>query len=360
MIKENDSSCLVITPDNERYAVASSNVQYVSSADLAVVKFTSDKSYRVAEVGNFDKVAVGSEVYVVGAPAPSDVLPTRGLQITTGSITRIQPPNSEGYILIYTAATAKGMSGSPVFDENARVVAIHGQGDQQGGIKNNFNAGIPIKTFLEANLVGVPLPPISENDNWVYFIVGGVVVIILFFVFAQQIAEGLGYGLGMLVRFIESRSQILLSVLGLGTSIAALAFAFISMFKLPPKPSNPPKPTPASISPNSPRSSVVASPSQATVQATASPLVTPQKLQPTFPNSISPVISDRGQPTYSVRVTSQVVDVKPTDWYFTAFQSLVERYRVIGTYQDQTFRGGEPITRAELIYILAISFNRID
>ena len=40
-----------------------------------------------------------------------------------------------------------------------------------------------------------------------------------------------------------------------------------------------------------------------------------------------------------VSSVSQLSDVRPTDWAFTALQSLVERYGCIAGYPDRTFRG---------------------
>jgi len=49
------------------------------------------------------------------------------------------------------------------------------------------------------------------------------------------------------------------------------------------------------------------------------------------------------------RVTSvsRLTDVRPTDWAFTALQSLVERYGCIAGYPDRTFRGARSVSRYE-------------
>ncbi|HIK27724.1 MAG: iron uptake porin [Oscillatoriaceae bacterium SKW80] len=49
------------------------------------------------------------------------------------------------------------------------------------------------------------------------------------------------------------------------------------------------------------------------------------------------------------RVTqvSQLSDVQPTDWAFSALQNLVERYNCIAGYPDGTFRGNRALTRYE-------------
>lgn len=49
----------------------------------------------------------------------------------------------------------------------------------------------------------------------------------------------------------------------------------------------------------------------------------------------------------NVTSVSQLSDVRPTDWAFTALQSLVERYGCIAGYPDRTFRGKQSTSRHE-------------
>ncbi|MFN3926293.1 MAG: iron uptake porin [Pseudanabaenaceae cyanobacterium] len=52
-------------------------------------------------------------------------------------------------------------------------------------------------------------------------------------------------------------------------------------------------------------------------------------------------------PFGQVNAVSQLSDVSPNDWAFTALQSLVERYGCIAGYPNQTFRGNRPVSRYE-------------
>ncbi len=54
-----------------------------------------------------------------------------------------------------------------------------------------------------------------------------------------------------------------------------------------------------------------------------------------------------GDDMEQVNSVSQLSDVQPTDWAFTALQNLVERYRCIAGYPDGTFRGNRAMTRYE-------------
>ena len=58
----------------------------------------------------------------------------------------------------------------------------------------------------------------------------------------------------------------------------------------------------------------------------------------------------------NVTSVSQLSDVKPTDWAFTALQSLVERYGCIAGYPDRTFRGKQATTRYEFAAGLNANF----
>lgn len=53
------------------------------------------------------------------------------------------------------------------------------------------------------------------------------------------------------------------------------------------------------------------------------------------------------EPMEQITSVSQLKDVEPTDWAFTALQSLVERYGCLEEYPDGTFQGNRTLTRDE-------------
>ncbi len=61
-----------------------------------------------------------------------------------------------------------------------------------------------------------------------------------------------------------------------------------------------------------------------------------------------------------VTSVSQLSDVKPTDWAFTALQSLVERYGCIAGYPDSTFRGKQSTSRYEFAAGLNACLDKIN
>ncbi len=62
----------------------------------------------------------------------------------------------------------------------------------------------------------------------------------------------------------------------------------------------------------------------------------------------------------NVTSVSQLSDVRPTDWAFTALQSLVERYGVIAGYPDRTFRGKQALTRYEFAAGLNSALDKVN
>ena len=62
----------------------------------------------------------------------------------------------------------------------------------------------------------------------------------------------------------------------------------------------------------------------------------------------------------NVTSVSQLSDVKPTDWAFTALQSLVERYGCIAGYPDRTFRGRQATSRYEFAAGLNACLDKIN
>jgi hypothetical protein len=64
--------------------------------------------------------------------------------------------------------------------------------------------------------------------------------------------------------------------------------------------------------------------------------------------------------TQNVTSVSQLSDVRPTDWAFTALQSLVERYGCIAGYPDSTFRGKQATSRYEFAAGLNACLDKIN
>jgi hypothetical protein len=110
------------------------------------------------------------------------------------------------------------------------------------------------------------------------------------------------------------------------------------------------------------------------IQAIANdPIVTPpiDKTSPTNSTSVESTFFQRmeqdkisgieaNETAQNVSSVSQLSDVRPTDWAFTALQSLVERYGCIAGYPDRTFRGRQATSRYEFAAGLNACLDKIN
>ncbi len=62
----------------------------------------------------------------------------------------------------------------------------------------------------------------------------------------------------------------------------------------------------------------------------------------------------------AINSVSKLTDIRPTDWAFTALQSLVERYGCIAGYPDRSFRGNRAISRYEFAAGLNVCVDKIN
>jgi hypothetical protein len=75
---------------------------------------------------------------------------------------------------------------------------------------------------------------------------------------------------------------------------------------------------------------------------------------PEFPQVLA------SQAIEQVTSVSQLSDVQPTDWAFSALQSLVERYGCIAGYPNSTYRGNRAMTRYEFAAGLNACLDRVN
>ncbi|HAN75877.1 MAG TPA: hypothetical protein DCQ63_17580 [Planktothrix sp. UBA8402] len=126
--------------------------------DLAIIQFESSQEYPIATLGNSEQAVIGAQIYVYGYPATGGLTGVeREPELSPGLVTSRPKSRPEGYNLRYQAVTWSGMSGGPVFDSEARVVGLHGQGEfgfaqtssgDVAPIKTGFNAAVPINLFI--------------------------------------------------------------------------------------------------------------------------------------------------------------------------------------------------------------------
>ena len=170
----------IVAPDNQRYAINISNAKRMPGVDLAVVQFTSNQKYQVATLANYSLNTKDQKVFVSGFPGNKQQNKNKPHRILTAGVlseqesikfttylsfdnqsyresVQIKTVLSEGYDLLYSNITKKGVSGGAVLDTQGRLIGIHGRAegeislDFDGEINLGSSSGIPIRTFL--NLV---------------------------------------------------------------------------------------------------------------------------------------------------------------------------------------------------------------
>lgn len=162
VVKKAKGNCVILKSDNSQYKASVSEATVpVAGVDLAVLTFQSDKNHKLAKWGDSDKATDYTKVYVAGAPEATQAILNRIIRVEEGKIDN-RKLQANGYDLIYTNKTLRGMSGGPVLNQKGEVIGIHGQGDQDNGIKTGLNLGIPIKTFLKSDFA----TKIDEDSSW--------------------------------------------------------------------------------------------------------------------------------------------------------------------------------------------------
>jgi tetratricopeptide (TPR) repeat protein/S1-C subfamily serine protease len=155
-----------ITHDQEIYTIQPTDITLAEGLDLAVVKFTSNANYPVAQLGNYSP-RKDATVFASGFPDRQRIDSTLwqwqlnpGKNLANQEFSKFQTQDkfsfeSNGYDLIYTSISYVGMSGGPVFDTEGRVVGIHGkaEGDIDGQEWNadlslGNSLGISIRSFI--------------------------------------------------------------------------------------------------------------------------------------------------------------------------------------------------------------------
>ncbi len=156
----------IVTYDQDRRNVTSTIV--AEGVDLAVVKFTSNNNYPIAQLGEYEQNN-NDIVFVGGFPGRLNIKsPLWQWQLNPGFVsdreqgkldTQSNQSFSSGYDLIYSSISYGGMSGGPVFDTAGNVIGIHGRAESTDlnslGISIQTFTGLLNKLHVNSNLLKV-------------------------------------------------------------------------------------------------------------------------------------------------------------------------------------------------------------
>ena len=139
----------IITADGKEHLWKSKSLQRLGKVDMAVITFTSKRNYQVAKIGDIKSVSMGNQIFVGGFPLPSSAIPISFLRFLDGKVianASVSIPN--GYQLLYSNPTLKGMSGGCVLDEQGNLVGIHGRAERDDQTSSSTGKNIATRTNM--------------------------------------------------------------------------------------------------------------------------------------------------------------------------------------------------------------------
>lgn len=124
-----ESGHTVQTPDGQRHIVNYQQIQRLAyNVDLALIEFTSNNDYKIAELGESETLGEGQTIYLTGYPGSGQIRgeSDRHYRFYNLSINAILPSSREGgYSISYSGENFSRMSGSPILDSNGNVIGIN-------------------------------------------------------------------------------------------------------------------------------------------------------------------------------------------------------------------------------------------
>ena len=142
------------------------DIEELPDVDLAIVTFSSDNTYPVAELGDSAQATGGFQVYASAYPAPTAEFPERNYTFKSGQIESRYPNKEDGYEIIHDVGLTLGSSGGGLFDNEARLIGINGQLITNPNTGTFISLAIPTEIYLAAqdNLIA-ETEDIDDFDN---------------------------------------------------------------------------------------------------------------------------------------------------------------------------------------------------
>lgn len=121
----------IITPDNKEYTINYDTVIKDPQLDLAIFSFKSQHKYGIAHLSS-EVIKPNQTVDIYGFKAcdNSQLTKEAKLEYNRGEIIKVDSQEAnkdQGYGVNYINPTVTGMSGSPVLNQEGKVIAIHGK-----------------------------------------------------------------------------------------------------------------------------------------------------------------------------------------------------------------------------------------
>ena len=158
-VVKNQGDYVVSTIDGRKHQVDPASIKQLPGLDLAVLKFSSNQNYQVAELGDSSNLNEGQNVYFSGYPGELRREDNRYYRFFTANLVGILPkPTENGYSLVYNGEAFPGMSGGPVFNKQGLVIGVHGEANVHALSGGTSNYAVPINSYQSA-IANLNKPP---------------------------------------------------------------------------------------------------------------------------------------------------------------------------------------------------------
>ena len=173
-VVKNPGQYTVQTIDGRQHTVNYANIQQLSGLDLAIVTFSSNKNYQVADIGNSAQLIEGQNIYFAGYPGELRQEDNRYYRFFSANLVGILPQSTKnGYALVYNGEAFPGMSGGPVLNKDALLIGIHGEANIHALTGAISNYAIPIDNYKQAiannkpnnSVAGVPQQSSTDESS---------------------------------------------------------------------------------------------------------------------------------------------------------------------------------------------------
>ncbi|WP_019507036.1 GUN4 domain-containing protein [Pleurocapsa sp. PCC 7319] len=165
-VMKNPGEYIVQTIDGRKHPVDPASIKKLPGLDLAILQFTTNQNYQLAEIGNSGNLNEGQSIYFAGYPGELRKEDNRYYRFFPANLVGILPKSTEnGYSLIYNGEAFPGMSGGPVFNQEGLMIGIHGEANVNAISGGTSNYAIPMNSYQEAIGSATSQSEIAKPDS---------------------------------------------------------------------------------------------------------------------------------------------------------------------------------------------------
>ena len=139
----------ITTPDNLQYGIDYRQIKTQAEIDLAVLQFTSNQNYSVAQFGDSTQITPGTTIHITGYPDPFPGLPERSYYYASAEVNTVLTTGDKGYTIVHDNPGSPGTSGGAILDENGLLIGINGKITSDSNIGKAFGLAIPLQLYLD-------------------------------------------------------------------------------------------------------------------------------------------------------------------------------------------------------------------